>query len=451
MKSVIFILFQNYAITIRRFLLVAERLSQLGIKAGFLDFTSRLDDAIREEAQSLGISHIPEYIKYEDYRSIKVIISNYIFHILSKLTKREKTIFNDQYSETDYPECNELGKLLNLLHINNREIIDSFYYGRYRSFMYNVYRSEKVIDEIKPECIVYDTEMPGLTRSFLYAARKNNIKIISMQHAEGFGEQYINFPLLADYYVAYSPYNYEKLKIMGADDSQIFLTGFPDTDLVYNFNTEEIKGNLNHKYGINFDKTIILIALRPNNAESYRRRNNELLETCYAAFRQDSNFEIVVKQHPVDIAQNNLYFSQAIEPKYKGMKMIEGEYPVSKLFRVSKYCITFLCSAVVEAVLLNNNIIVVKENDCEKYPDWNRFNVYNEIDLEDLGTVLGDIKNGAYPHKISKANKEEFIRYFRYKFDDKSAERISQKISLLCEKTESTKMGKGVGLCLGGN
>ena len=432
MTSVIFVFFNNRACTIRRFLMVADLLADMNIRSFFLGSTSEAYGLLKKQAQQLGIHRLPYYISPDTFNS-------YAPEIQVKLQPAKPTmedIFTGFHCSQEYPQNNKVGQLLNLLHINNKSLIGLHIEQELSRFVKNMRSAERLLEEIKPSCIIHDIELPEKNRSIFYTAQQKNISIISMLHGEGNAQQIDKLPVISDYYIAYGFYNYDILRGMGVEENRIFITGVPDTDLVYNYNREEIKKELTDKYNIDFNKKIVLIALRPNVSKAYSDLNTELL-----GILQDNkaeNLEIVVKQHPVDkysyVKKDyfNLYKSQ-----HRNMKIIEGDFTISKLYAVSDYFITHKSSAIIEAILQNVSTIVIENNDAE-WPDWNRYNIYMPVKIEDITGFLNEIKKGSYDEKAQKQknNRDKFIRYFRYKFDNQATRRVANTISEIACKNK---------------
>ncbi|MFX0137538.1 MAG: CDP-glycerol glycerophosphotransferase family protein [Candidatus Hodarchaeota archaeon] len=215
-----------------------------------MDFTNELYEVIEDHARMLGINNLPIYAAFDDF------ISEQEHEIISSSTDQEKkqNISIDSTDLKNYPPNNKLGRLLTSLNFNNSDLISHHIEGFLNSFTRDLSTSQNILDIVKPSCTISDIQMPQRNRTILYAAKQKNIKTLSMEHGEGNGEQYKKLPIMYDYYIAYSPYNYNILKEMGVKDEQIFLTGFPETDLIYNYNIEEIKKELSNWHDINFNK-----------------------------------------------------------------------------------------------------------------------------------------------------------------------------------------------------
>lgn len=434
-KSVIFVVTNNSVCSIRRFLMVADMLADMNMKSFLLGSTSEFFGHVKEQAQQLGVQRLPHYISPE-------IFSSFAPEIQVKLHSTKRTmedVFIGFPGPQEYSTNNKVGRLLNSLRINSNALMGLHIEEELSRFIKEMRSAERMVEEIKPSCIVHDMELPQKNRAIFYTAQQKNISVISMMHAEGNAEQYDRLPPLSNYYIAYGFYNYEVLRGMGVEENRIFITGVPDTDLVCNYNAEEIKKELTDKYHINFSKKIFLVALRPNVNKAYFDLNTELLDICSESLGS-SSLEIVVKQHPIDkYSYVQTDYFKLYTSKYRNMKIIEGDFIISKLFAVSDYFITHKSSAVIEAILQNVSTIVI-ENDSAKWPDWNRYNVYMPTQIDDIAGFLLEIKKGSYDEKTKnlKADRDEFIRYFRYKFDNQATRRIANAIAEICRNTSKT-------------
>lgn len=426
MKTVIFTIFTNRAESIRRFLLLADPLMSRGIKLCFLDYTNSLSGVIKEHADQLGVLNRPEYIRYDDYHLLDLTGQDSC-HCKGK----ESDCSCSSSMRKSAPVNNSLGKLLDLLNIDTGALINSHMDGLFVPFKRDVEIADKIIKEINPAAVVYDTELPQRTRAFIFAARKKNITVISMQHGEGNAEQYDKIPLLADFYIAYSPYNIDKLTGMGVKEKDIFLTGVPDTDLIFNYDIGVIKRELGGQHKIDLDKKLLLIALKPGNSEAYRNMNKEMLDVCRQNLKGCSDIEIVVKQHPTDLQDLASDYIRQLASMYSEAKFIRGEFAISKLFTVSDYFITYYSNSIVESVMQNTVTFVIDHNDYARWPDWNKYNLYDVVNMKELGNVLSEIREGAYTqnNKQLTGQRDEFIHYFRYRFDNNSAKRIADVIN----------------------
>jgi len=433
--SVIFTIFVKSTQMINRYLLLVEPLYKLGIQSFFLDLSGDLFDFINNQVQLLKVNHNLVYIKYDSSISDNTKEKEFVQE--SKIHFSKKALIPHNHINL---EKNQLFNILSSIRIDNKLLIDKSIEVLHNKFVKQVKAANRVLEKFNNSCIVYDIELVDMIRAALFSAREQNIKIVSMQHAEGYAETYSQIPVMADYYIAYSPYNYKKCREMGVDDKNIWLTGVPDTDVIYNYNIEEIKNKLQEKYNINFEKKVVAIALKPNKSSTYRHLNDNLLNIiCNHNFE---NIEVLVKLHPADATQfENINYQQLLTSKFHNIKILSGDTIISKIFAVSDYFITYTSSAVVESILQDVFTIVIEYEDGAVWPDWNQHNIYHSVKIDNLGEILCQISNGAYDSQMNylKKGRKEFIYNFRYQFDNNASKRIALALYTILNKSESEK------------
>jgi len=425
MKTVLFLVRKD-KISIRRYLLVAKQLKKLDVDFCFLNFTDHAD-IVEECVKELELHDLlkTRIYCYKDPRllyAVSLLIAKIKKHILRKGGSGE------QKKNTDF----QVGKrgddifeaLLKQLNFDTDVIVRQYYEGNIDWWRAHIRLARDKIKKIKPACIVYDLEMSPFVRSFLYAAKKERVKIVSMQHGAGFAEQYCNFPRVADYYIAYSPYGLEIIKKLEVEDENIFLTGVPDIDLVFDYDIVKIKNELSSKYNLSFDKKIILVALRPTNQDSLKDINVILMNTVFDILGNDERFEILIKPHNKD------YFSGAPfsyrNVNYNNVKIIDNDFSFLKTLKISHYLITHMSTCVVEAVLLGVPSIVVEfDYGTMRWPPWDDYNVFHSTSTPYLERVLTEIKHNKYNFRPTREAREKFLERFTYKSDNKSADRIA--------------------------
>ncbi len=422
MKKILFLI-RDDIITIRRFLLVAQELNRQKAESIFLDMTNGvlLKKKVKSIFEELKLSYFPEYILFEEI----------IIEIDS--IKADKFIFMPAFckyinTKNSNSKINDLEELLKKTKFNS-EIVIKEYYKKYVDWWeINLERAIGIIEQLKPGCIIYDLEIGIDIRAFLLSAQIKKVNIFSMQHAEGWADQYSSFPRFADYYIAYSPYNVDVIKKLDVSDKNIFLTGCPDTDIIYNYNITKIKEEIKNKIKINYKKKILLVALKPSNP-GYINENIRLMDTIFAKITNKNEFMILIKPHPIDdgIKLNNSYITEYLKNKEIGN--IITNYAISKLLIISDYFITHISSCIVESILLKVNTIVIQIEESGAWPDWSEYNLYNSVPFSELENSLVEIKNNEYSNKYDKKAWEEFIKRFRYKYDNRAAKRIAGAIA----------------------
>ncbi len=431
MKNVLFLVRKD-RISLRRYLLVARELEKLGINILFLDLAGNCD-IIKEATIKLNMDN------YSRLKTHNFLQSNLPERLLSWKTRINNKISKRAFCNSLEYSCSvnssiqwEMGELLKKLNFDTISIVKKFCETNIDNWKLKVRIAQYQIKKSKPDCIVYDLELHETIRQILFAAKIEGIPVLSMQHGEGFAEQYSNFPRLADYYIAYSPYNVDKIKLLGVEDENIFLTGAPDTDVIFDYDVTKIKEEIQLKYGFHSDRKIILAALRPANNKSMNNINISLIDTIGRVLGNNEKFDILIKCHSVD-------YVCGISPsynndKYENFKIIDSECPFSKLLKVSNYLITHLSSCVVEAVLMNVPTTVIGFDDGGTWPDWASYGVFGTVSMDNLEQILRDIKDCRFISSTSKENRDEFIKHFRYKYDNKSAERIAGAINTIINK-----------------
>jgi hypothetical protein len=428
MKNVLFLVRKD-RISLRRYLLVAKELEKLGINIIFLDLAGN-GEIIKEAAKKLNIDNYSRLkIHHFHQPDFPKRLLSWKTRMINKISKKAFCYLLENSCSSSSSMQWEMGKLLKQLNFDTVSIVKYFCETNLNNWKLNIRIAQYQIKKSRPDCIVYDLELHDTIRQILYAAKIEDTPVLSMQHGEGFAEQYCNFPRLADYYIAYSPYNVDKIKSLGVEDERIFLTGAPDTDVIFNYDVSKIKKEIQSKYGFQSDRKIILAALRPANNQTFDDTNISLIDTIGRVLGNNEKFDILIKHHSVD-------YICGISPsytnnKYENFRIIDSEYPFSKLLKVSNYLITHMSSCIVEAVMMNVPITVIGFDDGGKWPDWASYGVFDTVKMDNLEQVLFNIRDSSLNSNTSEETRDKFIKRFRYKFDNKSAERIAGAINTI--------------------
>lgn len=429
MKNILIIIYTYNAVSIRRFLILAKALREDGYAPIFLDLDGGLADAIVGLAKSNGLEPTPDILSFPSYQS------GILAQQALKITRQMVNIEDGGRSDSLNSDDDWLSILFRSLGIDPMMLLNGHVDNMMCQFIYELLVAEKLFNEHQPACVIYDIEIVATTRSLLYAARENKIPTLSMQHGEGNAEQYKKLPILADAYIAYSPYNVEKLREMKVPSDRVFLTGSPDTELLLKHDAGLLALELADRFSINVEKTIIVLSLKPNVGDFFIKINYLIVEAIRQVFTPDDEFAIILKQHPTDLQYNVplAMLQQYFVDETLAMSVVPGDFPISKLFTVSDYVITPLSFAIVEAVMLDNFVIVVEEDNPPIWPDWNHFNAFEMVSLEQLTVVLEEIKSGSYAslHHEIKSHRDEFVYYFRYKEDSLATRRICDVVTQL--------------------
>ena len=131
MKTIVFLIWTPIH-SIHRYLLIAQRLSELNIKSVFLDLAGDLQSIIKERTKELNLGYSPEYsrlidysISHNKYPNLLSLLKNILMpKILRKYGKVKPELFNYKLHDSCLLDSNYLAKLTSLLHFNNNAIIE---------------------------------------------------------------------------------------------------------------------------------------------------------------------------------------------------------------------------------------------------------------------------------------------------------------------------------------
>jgi hypothetical protein len=254
-----------------------------------------------------------------------------------------------------------------------------------------------------------------------------------MEHAEGYGEQYGFLPCLGDYHIAYGEHNREALLHMGAPTDRIFVTGAPDTDLLYRLDRPALKRSWRSRMNLQGDKPLLLVALKPDYLKTYARMNTWLLETCQRVLTMAAPHDVLIKIHPVDGGTAHERIAAWCGER-AGFYAVEGSAPMLEMLAISDRFLTFKSAALVEALLLDVPLLLLDQPDHGVWPAWGRFGVYRQCEPDrleaELALFLDHPRAAASAHERNA--REDFIRHFRYKIDDGAAQRVVTAIGAIC-------------------
>lgn len=421
MKTILFLLHADYSVSIRRFLLLSKQLFENGVVPVFLDFSCELKDKLQEYAKELNCDDMYVYKSMNDFTLTQEEANKY----LGKIDTSKQ--FDRQITQDD-----SISNLLNELEFDFTDILKQHKDEFLNPFIAKYVQAMKVLEYLQPSLIVYDLELDKATRGMLFAAQHTGTPILSMQHGEGNAEQYKHFPLMADYYTAYSPFNVKILLEMGIDKRNILLTGAPETDLLTGLDKNKIENEL-QQYGYNPALKTILISLKPSNTGNYKAVNKKIIEDALSLLKLRDDYQLIIKLHPND-CHNNVDYVHAYSGNGNTV-VIGGSYMISKLFMISDVILTSYSTAIVEACALGKKVIVIKEDAKVEWPDWNHYNVFTECELGELPETLANITDNEYV--ISQEDTVNFSYYFRYKLDKENTTRLAGAIAELVYKTHT--------------
>ena len=415
--NALFLIHSHYALTLKRFLLLIDPLHKRGAASVFLDLSSNLEEVLRSHARDLNIQ--------SDFRTIP-------WNSLS--TQNEIPVWpdskNNQPDFTSEPIDSTLSRLLAKYAIDPLPWIAGNIKPFLQTFETQAAAAFKFLEDLEPACVIYDLETPQKVRATLWAAKQLNIPVLSIQHGEGNAEQYDQFPVLADDYIAYTPYNAVKLRELGVPEKSIHLTGFPEMDLIPSFDAESIKKAFEEKYSLKFDQPVLLTALKPNNNPAFQTLNQTLLEELREAHEDHPEIHFVVKTHPVDsMLPAGEEMIRRIKETYPRFIWIESDETLYRCLAVCDALLTFYSGSLVEALLMDVPAGVIPAEDGVRWPPWDSFRVFETVDFNAIGAFIDS------GWEAPSARKPEawmnFLDYFRFPRDGRACERIADVILAL--------------------
>lgn len=224
----------------------------------------------------------------------------------------------------------------------------------------------------------------------------------------------------------------EILKKLGYNENRILVTGNPKYDYIKDFDSVESKIKLEKTLKINSKKKLVVIGM------SRWHDNDEIWMSELIRFCNRSNFEIIIKTHPLYKieSQYNKKKIEIISQKCKGLRFsIIQDIDLPTLLSASDIVITDYSTIGIEAVLHEKPLISVnflKENWEEEYPS--RMDKYGaSLHTEDykmLERMLIEILiQEKHLEKLREGRKKVIMNY-NFGNDGKAADRIYHFITL---------------------
>jgi len=393
-------------ISLRRMLSIGKRLLELGYEPIFFDLTSSLSGRLASFMNSAGMRF--PCISLQPAPIIGIIRKN----------MPPDTIFA---TALDTP----LSETLHRASVNDSTWLEDIFESYRVNFRYYLDAARIHVASDRPRLAVFFQEFCNPSRAFIYACREAGIPVLSLQHGEGYMEQYSALPLFASHHIAFSRYNADILARMGAPEEQIFITGFPETDNSSAVSRKQIRRDWNQQYGIGESSHVILAALRPHYIDSYAE-NNRLMLNNLAHHFPASGKELLVKLHPSDQAVGRGDCAMEFLAQYPFIKILGADEEIGHALVGADVLVTFFSSALSEAVEKGITIFAIEEDASEKWPPWKKFNVMNVIGIDELAERSNEICSPENAEALvsDNDNRIRFIEYFRGVNDGRAVERI---------------------------
>jgi uncharacterized protein YeeX (DUF496 family) len=339
-------------------------------------------------------------------------------HALSHIIKRDRD-FEKTYQDIER-KCNEnMAYVLCIKHLSElikAKLAHTISIALIVKFLMEQY-------QIKTICIGIDGSTLANITTLL--SRKNKIRTTSIEPGIlNYGLEREN-TYKADRICIYGKQGYEVLKRLGYDDKRITVTGNPRYDNIFQSKPSKSDDWIHKKYGMRADSKKILIAL------SRWHRNDADWIADLAEKLAESEYEIIVKIHPIYLTQN-VEFSQnmikTIHAKTQSKKLhFIHDVSSSHLLSNSYAVITDYSNVGVEAMLRKIPLITV--NFAKE--DTTYMQKFHETGLatyaETVEDIITTIENAAKQNDVTTYDK--VVEMYNYRTDGKATERIYKLIS----------------------
>ena len=160
---------------------------------------------------------------------------------------------------------------------------------------------------------------------------------------------------------------------------------------------------------------------------SYIYINKKAIRILAKLSRNNPQIVVLIKLHPNDkddIQKISIINKQFISDS---IFIIKSSCPLTDLLKLSNLFITFNSSSIVDSHVINTRTIVIDEDD-GKWPDWDFYKTFNKVDIKKLELeIINEFQyNKPLESPLLPAQRELFLFYFRYKFDNLNGHRMVQ-------------------------
>ncbi|MBI2549263.1 UDP-N-acetylglucosamine 2-epimerase [Candidatus Woesearchaeota archaeon] len=224
-----------------------------------------------------------------------------------------------------------------------------------------VLASKEFIGRYNPKILVVGTDTHLQEKSCIHYAKKYNIPSLNIQHGTvGYTE--LMLPLSADYMAVWDKANLDKLVAKGADPKRLVITGQPRYDSLVQGKVMYDRDEVCRIFHIDLKKPLLLILTSP----FPKALNTEFLLAALDAAIHLPGMQILIKAHPEeDVSLHKIILH--IFAKRFALSKDAGEFPnipiirhfdTFSLLKASDLILSMYSSVVLEAVLLNKDVIV---------------------------------------------------------------------------------------------
>jgi uncharacterized protein (UPF0218 family) len=250
----------------------------------------------------------------------------------------------------------------------------------------------KVLEQTKAKVLYLIGLEDRLNIAAMLAAKKKKVKTISVHHGliPSHPKYHRDFPM-PDFICVDGRREFSRLKNIGVTNSQIVVTGHPRYDGLVDFVQRNDADELRKKYGLPYNKKIILWATQTHAPQISRTGEAQIMaKKVFHVFKQYPQFNLVIKLHPNEDQSASIYKKMA---KKMGLTIkVYGKNAVTnELILLSDAVIMKISTVGVDAILIGKPIVMlefVKSVDLSEFSRYGFTVVSNEDELIDFLQTL---------------------------------------------------------------
>ncbi len=284
---------------------------------------------------------------------------------------------------------------------------------------------EKIINLESPSVICLYGEASAFGRKVAYHGKMKGVKTIGIQHGFiGDFTHYVhpmkNMPYdnispetvpLVDYTIVYGNWYKKWLVEHGHyQEDWIKVFGDPHKDMLFDLLSDYSREKLKRKLGV-YKKNIILYTTIVEDYEEKRR-----FEMIVDAVKDLHNYHLIVKVHPRK-RDFSLYSKIADIMKFSNLDIVQ-DADVYELIHASDIVISSGSTTIMESLLLRRPVVIIEDREIEGYGSLDESKA---ISMVSNSKQLKKALKGSFSFK----DYDLFVKDYYYKFDGKSAKRVS--------------------------
>jgi hypothetical protein len=211
-------------------------------------------------------------------------------------------------------------------------------------------------------------------------------------------------------------------------ESNLKIIGAPKYDFLKELNTKD-EQEIREKYSLKKGEKLITVIT------ANWSREEEYLRTVFESLRENKQFKLIIKMHPLDPASNKQMIEKLIK-KFEANAVVVIDENCSKLIYASELVITCPSTLVYECILLNKNTLVFGSDIDVEYPYINEGVIkLCKTSLELSKEIRDSLNNKAL---LVDEPRKKFIRRYLYSDDGMGSRRaVDEIIKYLKSKTNA--------------